>query len=136
MGYKRLEHVSDAYIEAYGRSKNACFESAALSLLDLIYNVNTVRFRGEARFSISGSDQYNLLYRWLEAVLQNFTIEELAVRKFSVSLNDNTLNAVAYGEPYDQERHGYKTEVKGITYYLMEIVHNKGWWRIKYLADL
>ncbi|MDG7050843.1 MAG: archease [Nitrososphaerota archaeon] len=136
MGYKRLEHVSDAYIEAYGRSKNTCFESAALSLLDLIYDVHTVQSKVEVNFSVSGSDEYNLLYRWLEAVLQKFTIEELAISRFSVRINDNTLNATGYGEPYKQERHGYKTEVKGITYYLMEIVHQKGWWRVKYLADL
>jgi SHS2 domain-containing protein len=46
------------------------------------------------------------------------------------------LEANLRGEIYDRHKHGSKTEVKGVTYHLMEITKSSDQVRLRFLLDL
>jgi len=139
MGYRFLEHMTDAYIESYGTTMEEAFEFAAKALVDTMISVENVVAINEVSLSINGHDLESLLYNWLDLVMLKLLVDNLALSHFKVSISElnNTyeLKAIARGEPMDLVKHKYKVEIKGITYHLMEIEHN-GMVKLRFLLDL
>ena len=139
MGYRFLDHMTDAYIEAYGSTMEEAFEFAAKALVDTMIIVGNVDAVNEESLSINGHDLESLLYNWLDLVMLKLLVYNLALSHFKVSISEHNniyeLKAVATGEPLDLEKHKYKVEIKGVTYHLMEIEHN-GMVKLRFLLDL
>ena len=139
MGYRFLDHMTDAYIESYGTTMEEAFEFAAKALVDTMISVENVVAINEVSLSINGHDLESLLYNWLDLVMLKLLVDNLALSHFKVSISElnNTyeLKAIARGEPMDLVKHKYKVEIKGITYHLMEIEHN-GMVKLRFLLDL
>ena len=68
-GFEFLEHTADAYIAAYGKDLARAFENAAVAMFDVMTQVEKVRAKVEDEVEAKGSDEYALLYSWLEALL-------------------------------------------------------------------
>lgn len=138
-GYRPLEHTTDAYWEAYGRSLEEVFEAAALALMDTILDVKRVEPLLEVRLEASGFDLESLLYSWLEGVLLKLVVDKLALCRFEPSIirqGELQLKAKARGEPFDSRKHGYKVEVKAVTYHRMEVFQEGGLWYARFVLDL
>ena len=54
----------------------------------------------------------------------------------STSLTDRRLEAVAWGERFDPERHPEKTAIKAATYHHLEIVPRGDGWQATVMLDL
>ena len=130
--------MGDAYLEIRGKDLNECFQGAAIGLLNLIYNVKKVELKEEFEVTIEGYDLKNLLYKWLEFLLIKLTAERFAPGKIETNLDEAklSLRSKVIGEIYSPKKHGFKREVKAITYHLMEINKDKGNCLIRYLVDL
>lgn len=139
MGYQFLDHMTDAYIEAYGKTMEEAFEFAARALVDTMINVEKVNGVSEEHISVEGHDMESLLYNWLDAVMLKLLVDMKALSNFKVSISkDNDeyrLDAVVKGEPLDLEKHDYKVEIKGVTYHMMEIERNS-MIKLRFLLDL
>ena len=140
-GYQFLEHVTDAFVEAWGQTLEEAFSQAGLALFDTMLDVKSVRTNTDVEIQTSGHDEEELLYNYLEELLLLFEVKQLALREFTVSLITPTLGEIrlegkAGGEPYDRTRHNGKVEVKGITYHLMEIEKRPGKVTVRFLLDL
>jgi len=140
-GYKSLEHVTDAFIEAWGPTIEKALAQAGLGFFDTIIDVAKVRSTSQDEIEVSGHDELELVYNWLEELLLAFEIRKrvfghLEVKSIRSTGKRMELNAEAHGEPYDPARHGRKVEVKGVTYHLMDVNKQPGIVRIKYLLDL
>jgi SHS2 domain-containing protein len=94
-GYRYLDHVTDAYIEAYGESMEEAFSFAAKGTVNVMF---------ELKISKLGSKYKMTGYAMTESV--------------------------------DISKHGYKTEIKGITYHEMEILQESGLNKVRFILDL
>ena len=112
-----LDHVTDAYLEAWGQTIEAAFSSAAEALFDTMLNLTQVQPRLADEVNVEGHDEMELLYNWLEALLLKFEIGNVAYSRFQVdpivrSRTSVTLHARILGEKYNREKHGSKHELK------------------------
>jgi SHS2 domain-containing protein len=86
-----------------------------------------------------GTDEIDLLYNWLEKIPLTVLVENYVMSEFKVSIYKNSnfrLEAATTVEPIDLEKHGYKLEVKGITYHAMELTECRDLIKIRYVVDL
>jgi len=139
--FEFLEHVSDAYIAAYGRSLEEAFENAALAMFEVMTDTSSVDPETSDSLQVEADDEYALLYKWLEALLVKFDTEMKLYSRFSVDRikkHDGTLtlSARALGETYSPEKHRPKVEVKAVTYHKMEIETRPGSVVVRYILDL
>jgi len=134
---RELEYMGDAYIEVTGKNLSECFKGSAIGLLRLVYDLKKVELRENMNVDIKGFDIQNLLYKWLEFLIIKLTAEKFAPAYFNIQVNKEeiSLKGTIYGEKYSPKKHGFKTEVKGITYHLMEIFDQKTC-KLRFLVDL
>ncbi len=140
-GYRSLEHVTDALIEAWGPTFEEALAQAALGLIDTMVDAEKVRPVLEETIAVEGHDELELVYNWLEQLLLSFEINQKVFTAFEISPVESAegalrLRARAHGENYDPATHKGKVEVKGITYHLMEVRRETGLVRITFLLDL
>jgi len=139
MEYKFLEHMTDAYIEAYGNTLEEAFSNAAKGLVDTMIDICKVEVKKNLTIECHGYDLEELLYNWLEEVLLKLSIDRIALREFKISIRKNKeyyLKADVYGEALDIIKHNYKVEIKGVTYHLMEIESKDNKYKVRFLLDL
>jgi SHS2 domain-containing protein len=139
-GYRFLDHMTDAIIEAYGSTLEEAFENAAKALCDTMIDLKTVRAEREIKVSAKGNDLYSLLFDWLDKVMLLLVADRIAMSQFSVKIkqydNGYLLESITRGEPLDLDRHHYKVEIKAVTYHEMEIKQVKDMITAKFLLDL
>ena len=138
MGYRYLEHITDAFIEITANTLEEAFENAGISVVDTIVDIKSVKEKIEKRMEISGKDLNYLLYNWLEEIIILTITEGFVTKRFSVKLEKNNgykLVATLNGEEMDFEKHHFKVEVKAPTFHLMEIKQDKPV-MMRFLLDL
>ena len=139
--YRFLEHVSDAYIAAYGTSLEEAFENAALSMFSVMTDIKRIRKLVKEEVTVEAENEKTLLHDWLSKLHLKFETERKLFSSFKVYTIDKTntlfrLTGEAYGEPFDPKRHPSRAEVKAVTYHRMEVVESQGRWTIKFILDL
>ena len=129
--------MGDAYIEVTGKNLSECFKGSAVGLLRLVYDLRKVELKESVNVEINGFDLQNLLYKWLEFLIIKLTAEKFAAGCFNIEVDrkEISLKGTIYGEKYSPKKHGFKTEVKGITYHLMEINYKEKC-KLRFLVDL
>jgi SHS2 domain-containing protein len=141
-GYRFLEHMTDAEIEAYGSTLDEAFEKAGEALEDTMVDIDTIRPEIEERIKVEGKDMQELLYEWLESLIVKQDIEGMLYSKFACKISKEkkgvTLEATVSGEKFDPERHESKTAIKAPTYHDMSIEENLDRRRVtlRFLLDL
>lgn len=139
--YEFLEHTADVYVAAYGESLAEAFENAALALFETMTYSERIRDVEEDSVEVSAQDEEALLYSWLEELLLRFEVEGKLYSRFKVDSIEEApqgyvLKARMWGEPFDRERHGSKTDVKAVTYHRMEILRSNSMVTVKYILDI
>jgi SHS2 domain-containing protein len=141
-GYRFLEHITDAEIEAYGSNLDEAFENAGRALEDTMVDIKTIRQKKEDRITVQGKDKQELLYEWLEFLITKQDTEGMLYSKFICKISrENSklfLEAQAFGEKFDPERHEQKTAIKAPTYYdmLIDESSDQEGIKLKFLLDL
>ena len=138
-GFRYLEHVTDAYVEAYGHSMAEAFDYSARGLVNLMFDIDNANGEIPIEIKAEGDDISHLLYNWLEKVLLIVLVEGLVMSKFAVSISLKStykLEARSMADSVDLIKHNYKTEIKGITYHAMELIQKDNLVKIRYIADL
>ena len=139
--FEFLEHVSDAYIAAYGKTLEEAFQNAAEAMFQTMIETETVAPKLEEKVTAEGRDREALLYNWLETLLLKFDMEGKVYSKFKIEKIEKrdgefALKATIRGEPYDANKHRPKVEVKAVTYHQMEIKEQKRGYELKFILDL
>jgi protein archease len=138
-GYRYLDHMTDAVIEAYGSTLEEAFESAAKALNDTMIDLKEVKPDMEVRIQASGHDLQELLFDWLDRVMLLLVADGIVMSEFSVKIrqgNGYSLEGVAEGEKLNLKKHHYKVEIKAVTYHEMEIRQASGSATVRFLLDL
>jgi SHS2 domain-containing protein len=139
-GFRYIDHVSDAMVEAYGRTLGEAFAHSARALVNLVCNVSKVDPDKIVTIETTGFDRKSLLYNWLEKVLLVLLIDNIILAKFEVKIKRHKdkyyLFSTCKGDDFLRQKHEYKVEVKAITYHGMKITDKKGKVIIRFLVDL
>ncbi len=139
-GYRFLDHMTDAVIEAYGESMEKAFENAARGLNDTMIDLKDVKPDREIRITAEGHDIESLLFDWLDKVMLLLVSDGIVMSDFSVKISKKpegyTLEGTAYGEKLDLNKHAYKVEIKAVTYHEMEVRQDKDGVTVRFLLDL
>jgi len=129
-GYEYLPHPADVRFSAYGSTLEEVFEQAAYAMFHVIIDTTTLNPERSVDIKLESLGLDNLLYDYLSELLYLFEVEEIVFCQFRVNSIEKTdgnyiLHGKASGENIDQERQSFETEVKAVTYHLLEVTKGK-----------
>jgi len=134
--FEIIDHTADAGIAAYGSDIKEAFANAAYGMFSLIAELDDVKEDVCREVTVEAIDREALLVNWLNELLYLSDVERVIFCRFDIKeLEQNRLEATAYGEKLDTSRHLLKTEVKAATYHALKIENDNGC-RIKVIVDL
>ena len=134
--YEFFEHTADIGINSYGKTIEEAFENSALAITNIITNTEQITEKKEVKINTKTENLESLLYEWLEEIIIQFDMNNLIFSKFQVKINENNLNAICSGEKFDKNKHKIGTEVKAITYHMMDIKKINDKWQITFVPDI
>ena len=138
-GFRYLDHMTDAVIEAYGSTLDEAFEFAAKGLNGTMIDLATVKPDTRVEISASGHDTYSLLFDWLDKVMLLLVADGMVMSEFKAEISRDGnyfLKGHAMGEKLDLSRHKYKVEIKAVTYHEMQVIEEPGGATVRFLLDL
>lgn len=139
--FEYFDVTADIGFFAYGNCLNEAYENAALAMFNVMTDVKKVNSIEKREFDLNSEDLVSLLYDFLEELLFLFDVDFLLFSKFNVSINqigDSSYNihCTAYGEPINWDIHPRKSEVKAITFHKMDVVEDRGIFKVSTILDL
>ena len=133
MDYRLFEHTADIGVEAYGSTIEEAFENAAKGMFSIITNGSRIEPKEKRVINLAIDSE--VLVDWLSELLYINDVEGLVFGDFKVSIGKE-FTGEAWGEKYDREKHGYGTEIKAVTYHMLQIKRNKKGFKIRVLFDI
>jgi tRNA nucleotidyltransferase (CCA-adding enzyme) len=135
--WEHFHHVADIGIRGYGPSMAQAFEQAAVALTAILTDPEQVRETTEVRLRCTAPDPELLLAEWLNALIYEMGTRRLLFKRFEVRISGERLQARAWGEPVDRDRHAPAVEVKGATYTELRVVRREdGTWIAQCVIDV
>lgn len=136
MPYKFLEEesVADVAFEATGKTFQELLESCALAVTNtMIKDLQKISDKIEKKISIEADNSEMLVYKFLEELIFYKDAEQLLFNKFKISLIPKNkrwkLEATAWGEKINPEKHEQLVDVKAVTFHHFEVREiNNGWY--------
>lgn len=121
--FEIIEHTADVGIRAYGKDIRECFENAAKGMFAIITDNSKIDSVGEYRITLKAESLEDLLVDWLSELLFLNSAYNLVFGEFDVKVDEDdfSLDARVRGEEYRRDKHGYGTEIKAVTYHMLEI---------------
>ncbi len=133
--YELIEHTADVGVKAFGNCVSEAFENAAIAMFDIITDKSKIEPVGEYKIELEAPDIEQLLVDFLSELLFLNGAENLVFGKFNVHIKDKNLIAKVFGEEFNTDKHKIGTEIKAITYHMLE-VNNKEPYFVKVLFDI
>ena len=134
---QEVDHTADAGIVVSAGTVAELFERTAWATFNQILDMEAVRPVDSEEIRVKGSDQEDLMVRWLsELNYLHVTRNRLYCAFRIITISERSLHAVVRGEPIDPERHTVFTEIKAITYHGLSIVPTGQGYRAKVIFDL
>lgn len=136
--YRLLPHTADAAFEVEAPDLPRLFEAAAAVVFDLVVDVERVAPGPlEATVVAEALERETLLVAWLSALLGEAMARQAVFGAFAVdALEPTRVAGRAWGEPLDPARHGFKTEVKAVTYHDLALTEVPGGLRAHVVVDI
>jgi SHS2 domain-containing protein len=120
MPFTELEHTADILVRVTGSSLEDLFAESARAMFSCMQD----RRRSgavERTISLEAADSDALLHDFLSELLFVAEVDNLVFSDITVSISGTALRATAYGEQFDRSVHAGGTEIKGISYYGLQI---------------
>jgi len=118
-----FSHEADIGVAGRGASLGEAFAAAALAMTRVITEA-PVAATVRVPIRCSAPDAELLLVEWLNALVFEMATRHLLFGRFEVRVADGELDAVAFGEPIDRERHQPAVEVKGATFTALRVARD------------
>jgi len=135
--YKNLDHTGDLGVEVWGESREELLQNASLALMDTLLETGSVQGKREVEWSIHSETPEEMLVGQLQEILYRMDSEGMVFSEVRISLRGlNSIKCLAYGEPLDREKHGFKTELKAVTYHRLFFGEENGRWVARVIFDV
>lgn len=119
--FEYLKHTADCKFKAYGKTKEEMFSNAALALFNIMVDTNKVSATKIKEINVTGDDEYQLLYNFLEELLFLLDTESFLLHKVAeIKIEGKVLHAKVYGD-CGTKKYDVHGDVKAVTYNEMEI---------------
>jgi len=125
-------------VEVTAKDIKEAFSVTADAVINITLDQEKVEEVQQKEFSAKGKDLRYLLFSWLEEITFVLITEGFAIRRIEFEIFENKdykIQAMAYGEPLDLQKHNFKVEIKAPTFYEMRIEENDGVF-MRFLLDL
>ncbi|HUF78386.1 MAG TPA: archease [Thermoanaerobaculia bacterium] len=130
MSHEFTSHTADVAIELRAPTREALFAEALVAFTDTVTDPQKVEPAEELELEVAAGDLDSLMVEWLGELVYRFEVDGLLFREATVEIAEGLegfrLVARARGEPYDEERHALKIQVKGVTYHELEVREEEG----------
>lgn len=133
--YELIEHTADIGLKAHGATISEAFEHAAIGMFDIITDCSKIGSVGQYDIQLDAPDLEQLLVDWLSELLFLNSAKNLVFSSFKVNIEGNHLSAQVFGEEYDTSEHKMGSEIKAVTYHMLE-VGNKEPFYVQVLFDI
>jgi SHS2 domain-containing protein len=122
MSFEVLEHTADVGVRVYGRNLAELLKNAALALLSLITERETVRPDEEIVFEVEAETGEELLVKMLSEILYLHEVRKMVFADAEIELTDGLkLRGRLRGEKTDTSRHELLLDIKAATYHNLKI---------------
>jgi SHS2 domain-containing protein len=119
--YELLDHTADVLIRAGGKNMEEAFANAAYALFDTMCDAESVLPKQTKKVELEAPDLEQLLVDWLSRLLFMCDVDDMLFSEFDITITGTKLKAKLKGERLDPDRHHLKTDVKAITYHMLEV---------------
>lgn len=126
--YETIDHTADIGVKAWGDSVPQAFEVAGYAMFDIITDAESIEPVISKEIVCEADNLEQLLVDWLSELLFVLEVEGLLFNRFEVSIDSTgkegemkRLVATVQGEEMDLKKHVLKTEIKAITYHMLEV---------------
>lgn len=135
MSFEEISHTADIKIRVRAPTLEGLFSETFKALMQIMYG--TDRTGGVIRdIRVESSDNESLITDFLSEVLFVSEVENLVFSDASVRINGFCLTAELRGEPFDPVRHSGGSEVKGISYSGLAIMHDANGYMLDIIFDV
>src|SRR5918911_4717219 len=86
-GFRYLDHMTDALIEAYGSTLDEAFENSAYGLVNTMFDLSNVTADLKVKIEANGYDLHSLFYDWLEKVMLIVLTDNVVLSYFKVKIS-------------------------------------------------
>ena len=135
--YELIDHTADVGVKAYGKTLSEAFENAAKGMFDIITSKSEIESIGQYDIELQADNLEQLLVDWLSELLFLNGANNLVFGFFKVDLDEkkNKISAKVFGEKFDISKHKVGSEIKAVTYHILE-VNNKKPYHVQVLFDI
>jgi SHS2 domain-containing protein len=141
--FEIIDHPADVGFLAYGGSLEELFENAALALCSLACAPDEVKECARCEVVATAAELESLLYAWLAEILAIADADQIVFRRVEVAAlaepqagARGEVRGVAYGEPFNRERHAAGTYIKAVTLHQFAIERTRQGYRARVFLDL
>ena len=138
--YEFFEHTADIGIRAFGKTLKELFANAATGMFEIIaakkQKADTKKQKAKEFKIIKQADSLeNLLVEWLDELLFLFATKNIVFEKFGIEeLDEKHIKAIVFG--LAAKNFDIKTEVKAVTYHMLEIKKHRNNWQAQVIFDV
>ena len=119
--YILVDHTADMMVKAFGSTLEECFGNAAYALFDQTVDLTNIGTSESIEVRVSGIDDEDRLYSFLSEMLFIEDADNLILKEFDVRFEGDNVLCTAKGETLDRSKHRLRSEVKAVTYHMMDI---------------
>src|SRR5512136_279420 len=135
MSFEEISHTADIKIRVRAPTLEALFSETFNALMQVMYG--TDRSGGIVKeIKVESHDNESLLLDFLSEVLFVSEVESLVFFNACISIHGSRLTAELSGEPFDPIRHSGGSEVKGISYSGLSIIHDANGYMLDIIFDV
>ena len=135
--FEFIEHTADVGVLAHGSTLAEAFVHAAEGMFSVMVNLNGVREEEERSLAVEAHDWPSLLVAWLSELIYFCDVDGLVFRRFEIrQMQPYSLQASAYGEKIDRQRHELGAGVKAVTRHMLEVDEDEDGYRVQVLLDI
>ncbi|MBO7718517.1 MAG: archease [Methanosphaera sp.] len=138
--FNYFETTADIGIEVVADSLEEAFINSALATMNIVTDVDKIETIKTLEVDLVSEDMYSLLYDWITEVIMLMNCDFFIAGRYELKISQTSdgykLNAKLYGDTYDTTKYSYKTEVKAITYHLMQIECDEDSYHVKFIVDI
>jgi SHS2 domain-containing protein len=136
-GWEHFEVEADVGVRAWGPSRATAFAEAALGVLALVVDPETVEASESRDVRAQADTPETLLVAWVDECLYVHEIEGFVARHVEVTeCSESVVHGRLHGEPLDPGRHRLGTVVKAATLHGVSVAGEDGRHEVRVVVDV
>jgi SHS2 domain-containing protein len=137
MNWEHFAHDADIGVRGRAATLAGAFEEAAVALTAVVTDPRRVAPTLRVDVRCTAPNPEILFVDWLNALIYEMAIRNMLFGRFAVTIDADSLQAEAWGEPLDRTRHQPAVEVKGATYTALAVGKAAdGMWEAQCVVDV